>query len=271
MAPHAIDTDSVDRSTPGLKRGSRIFVAGHRGMVGAALILRLRADGYSQLITRSHADLDLTDQQAVHAFFRQERIDVVFLAAAKVGGILANHTYPAEFVYRNTMIQANTIHAAYEAGIDRLLFLGSSCIYPKHAPQPMIEEYLLGGYLEQTNLPYAVAKIGGIVLCESYNRQYGTHFRAVMPTNLYGPEDNFNLQNSHVLPALMRKLHLAKLVRCGDREAVAKDTACFGPIGPDIGEALGLSEKSGLTLWGTGSPQREFLHVDDLALSLIHI
>jgi GDP-L-fucose synthase len=271
MNSDARKNDPSGRPAPGLNPESRIFVAGHRGMVGSALVRRLQAEGYSRIITRAHAELDLTDQQAVRTFFRRERIDVVFLAAAKVGGIHANHTYPADFIYRNTMIQANTIQAAYEAGIDRLLFLGSSCIYPSHAPQPMIEEYLLGGYLEPTNLPYAVAKIGGIILCESYNRQYGTHYRAVMPTNLYGPEDNFNLQNSHVLPALMRKLHLAKLIRRGEWEAVERDAACFGPIGTDVAQAIGLSGGSQLTLWGTGSPRREFLHVDDLASACVQV
>jgi GDP-L-fucose synthase len=254
-----------------LSRSDRIFVAGHRGMVGSALVRRLLAEGYTRIITRTHAELDLTDQRAVRAFFGSEGIDVVFLAAAKVGGIHANATFPADFIYRNTLIQANTIHAAFEAGIERLLFLGSSCIYPKHCPQPMREEYLLSGYLEPTNAPYAIAKIGGIMLCEAYNRQYGTRYRAVMPTNLYGPEDAFDLQNSHVLPALMRKFHLAELLRRGDRQALSRDAACFGPLSPDFESAAARPGAFAVTLWGTGSPRREFLHVDDLATACLHV
>lgn len=205
-------------------------------MVGSAIMRRLRQAGHENIITRSHDELDLTDQQAVRAFFAQERPDCVFLAAARVGGIHANNSYPAEFIYQNLMIEANVIDAAWRTGVDRLLFLGSSCIYPRLAEQPMTEAALLTGPLEPTNEPYALAKIAGIKLCESYNRQYGTHYRSVMPTNLYGPGDNFDLENSHVIPALLRKFHDAKMK----------------------GEA-------GVEVWGSGSPRREFLYVDDMA------
>jgi nucleoside-diphosphate-sugar epimerase len=213
----------------------RIYVAGHRGMVGGAILRRLQAQG-AQTITRTHAELDLTDQQAVRAFMAAERPDAVILAAAKVGGIHANNTYPGQFIYENLMMQANVIHQAHAAGVSRLLFLGSSCIYPRMAAQPMREDALLTGTLEPTNEPYAIAKIAGIKLCESYNRQYGTDYRSVMPTNLYGPGDNFHPDNSHVLPALLRRFHEA-----------ARD-------GRDT-----------VTIWGTGTPMREFLHVDDMA------
>ena len=218
-----------------MEKSDGIYVAGHRGLVGSAFMRRLKAEGYANLITRTHSDLDLTCQQAVQEFFARGKPEYVFLAAAKVGGIHANNTYPAEFIYQNLLIQSNIIHAAYQTGVRRLLFLGSSCIYPKHAPQPLKEEYLLTGPLESTNAPYAVAKIAGIEMCEAYNRQYGTRFLAVMPTNLYGPNDNFDLETSHVLPALLRKFHEAKVK--GDRQVVA---------------------------WGTGNPRREFLHVDDM-------
>ncbi|MBP9181981.1 MAG: GDP-L-fucose synthase [Fuscovulum sp.] len=219
----------------------RIYVAGHRGMVGGAILRRLQARGV-ETITRTHAELDLTDQAAVRGFFRDERPDVVILAAAKVGGIHANDTYPAEFIYENLMIQANVIHQAHAAGVGRLLFLGSSCIYPRAVAQPMREDALLTGVLEPTNEPYAIAKIAGIKLCESYNRQYGTDYRSVMPTNLYGPGDNFHPQNSHVLPAMLRRFHEA-----------ARD---------------GLAE---VVVWGTGAPRREFLHVDDMAEASLHV
>jgi GDP-L-fucose synthase len=221
---------------------SRVYVAGHRGMVGAAIARRLQSGGYAEILTRTHAELDLTDQAAVDRFFAKERPDQVYLAAAKVGGIWANNTYPAEFIYRNLMIEANVIHAAYRHGVGRLLFLGSSCIYPRLAPQPMGEDALLTGPLEPTNEPYAIAKIAGIKLCESYNRQYGTDFRSVMPTNLYGPGDNFDLENSHVVPALIRKFHEAKLTGAGSVE-----------------------------VWGTGNPRREFLHVDDMADACVFV
>lgn len=218
----------------------RIYIAGHRGMVGQAILRRLehrRNNGEAiQLITRTHAELDLTDQDAVRRFMFAERPDMVILAAAKVGGIHANNTYPADFIYENLMIECNVIHQAFAAGVTRLLQLGSSCIYPKQVPQPMAETALLTGPLEETNEPYAIAKIAGIKLCESYNRQHGTDYRSVMPTNLYGPGDNFHPENSHVLPALIRRFH----------EAAA-------------------SGQDAVTIWGTGTPRREFLHVDDLA------
>jgi nucleoside-diphosphate-sugar epimerase len=213
----------------------RIYVAGHRGMVGGAISRKLRERG-AEVITRTHAELDLTDQAAVRAFFASEKPDGVVLAAAKVGGIHANNTYPADFIYENLMIEANVIHQAYAQGVQRLLFLGSSCIYPRAVEQPMREDALLTGVLEPTNEPYAVAKIAGIKLCESYNRQYGTDYRSVMPTNLYGPGDNFHPENSHVMPALIRRFHEAAV--SGAKEVV---------------------------IWGTGKPWREFLHVDDMA------
>lgn len=219
-----------------MEKDSKIYIAGHRGLVGSAIMRRLKAEGYKNFITRTHAELDLTRQEKVEEFFREERPDYVFLAAARVGGIYANNTFPAEFIYSNLTIQTNIIHASYLFGVKKMLFLGSSCIYPKNCPQPMKEEYLLGGHLEPTNEPYAVAKIAGIKMCQAYNRQYGTNFLSVMPTNLYGPNDNFDLKTSHVLPALIRKFHEAKI--------------------------KGLSE---VEIWGTGSPMREFLHVDDLA------
>lgn len=215
---------------------SKVYIAGHRGLVGSAIVRRLHAGGYRNIVTRSHAELDLTDQQAVQAFFAAERPEYVFLAAAKVGGILANNTYRAEFIYQNTMIAANVIHAAYRYGARKLLFLGSSCIYPKHAPQPLQENYLLTGPLEDTNEPYAIAKIAGIKMCGAYNHQYGTDFLCAMPTNLYGPGDNYDLNTAHVLPALIRKMHEAKVQRA-----------------PSV------------AVWGTGSPLREFLYSDDLA------
>ena len=220
----------------------RIYVAGHRGMVGSAIVRRLQAEGYGTIITRTHAELDLIDQPAVCNFFQAEPIDYVVLAAAKVGGINANNTRPADFIYQNMMIEANVIHEAWRAGISRVLFLGSSCIYPKVTPQPMREEYLLGGPLEATNEPYAIAKIAGIKLCESYNRQHGTRYRSLMPTNLYGPNDNFDLQNSHVLPALIRKFHEAK-----------------------------VNNEPEVEVWGSGRPRREFLHVDDMAAAAVFI
>ncbi len=214
----------------------KIFVAGHRGLAGSALVRRLQAEGYQNIVTRSHAELDLTRQADVEAFFEAERPDHVLLAAARVGGIVANNTYPAQFIYENLAIQTNVIHSAWQTGVKRLVFLGSTCIYPREAPQPMKEDHLLTGPLEPTNEAYAVAKIAGIKMCKSYNRQYGTRFMAVMPTNLYGPNDNFDLETSHVLPALLRKFHEAKV---GGKDAV--------------------------TVWGTGRPRREFLHADDFA------
>jgi GDP-L-fucose synthase len=220
----------------------RIFVAGHNGLVGSAIVRVLRAQGQANIVTRSHAELELTDQAEVRAFFRSERIDQVYLAAARVGGIHANNTYPAEFIYDNMMVQANVVHEAWRSGVGKLLFLGSSCIYPRLARQPIKEEYLMSGMLEPTNEPYAMAKIAGIKLCESYNRQYGTDYRSVMPTNLYGPGDNYHPENSHVIPALMRRFHEAKL--SGAPEVV---------------------------IWGSGKPMREFLYVDDMAQACVHV
>jgi GDP-L-fucose synthase len=225
-----------------VNRDARIYVAGHRGLAGSALVRRLLARGYRNLVTRGHEELDLADAARVREFFAREKPDSVLLAAARVGGILANNTYPAEFIRDNLAIQTNVIHEAYRAGVKELLFLGSSCIYPRDCPQPIREEYLLTGPLEPTNRPYAIAKIAGIEMCWSYNRQYGTRYVCAMPTNLYGPGDNYDLQTSHVLPALMRKFHEAKL---RDEPAVA--------------------------IWGTGEPRREFLHSDDMAEACIHL
>ena len=225
-----------------MRPDTRIYVAGHRGLAGSALVRRLRTKGYSSLITRTHAELDLADGAAVREFFGREKPEVVLLAAAKVGGILANDTYPAQFIHENLGIQTNVIHEAFRAGVGELLFLGSSCIYPRDCPQPIKEEYLLTGPLEPTNRPYAIAKIAGIEMCWSYNRQYGTRYLCAMPTNLYGPGDNYDLQASHVLPALIRKFHEAKL----------------------------RNDRS-VTVWGTGAPRREFLHADDMAQACIHL
>ena len=225
---------------------ARVFVAGHRGMVGSAILRCLAAKGHKNIVTRTHAELDLTQQQAVHDFFASEKIDQVYLAAAKVGGIHANNTYPAEFIYQNLVMEANVIHEAWRAGVRKLLFLGSSCIYPRLAPQPMDEGALLTGPLEPTNEPYAIAKIAGIKLCESYNRQYGeshgTDYRSVMPTNLYGPGDNYHAENSHVIPALIRRFHEAK-----------------------------INQTPTVVIWGTGTPLREFLYVDDMAAASVHV
>jgi GDP-L-fucose synthase len=220
----------------------RIYVAGHRGLVGSAIVRALRKQDYRNIVTRTHAELELTDQSQVRAFFASEQIDEVYLAAARVGGIHANNTYPAEFIYDNMMVQTNVIHEAWRAGVKKLLFLGSSCIYPRLAEQPMKEEYLMSGSLEPTNEPYAIAKIAGIKMCESYNRQYGTDFRSVMPTNLYGPGDNYHPENSHVIPALLRRFHEAK-----------------------------LSGADKVVIWGTGTPRREFLYVDDMADASVHV
>jgi len=258
----------------------RIFVAGHRGMVGSAIVSTLGEMGCSNIVTCGHKKLDLTDQHQVKKFFAKQRIDRVVLAAAKVGGIHANNTYPAEFIYINLMIQSNVIHQAYQTGVKNLLFLGSSCIYPKFAPQPMNEEHLLTDTLEPTNEAYAVAKIAGIKMCESYNRQYGTSYRSVMPTNLFGPGDNYHLENSHVIPAMIRKYHLAKLAVAGDVASLAKDEVKYGMIPAEIQRAIGYSSTDKtldstvcpkVVLWGSGTPKREFLHVDDMASACIHI
>jgi GDP-L-fucose synthase len=261
-----------------MEKQPKIYVAGHRGMVGSAIVRTLQHQGQSNIVTRTHADLNLTSQAAVNAFFAAERPDKVYLAAAKVGGIHANNTYPAEFIYENLMVEANVIHAAHLHGVQKLLFLGSSCIYPKLAPQPMSEDALLTGTLEATNEPYAIAKIAGIKLCESYNRQYGRDYRSVMPTNLYGPGDNYHLANSHVLPAMIRKFHLAKLAQAGDVEGILADEARYGEIPADIQRMIGfdavdrkITPKTSVTLWGTGTPYREFLYVDDMAAASIFV
>lgn len=253
-----------------IQRDSRIYVAGHRGLVGSALMRNLEAGGYTNLITRSHSQLDLTSQETVREFFIQEKPEYVFLAAAKVGGIHANNTYPADFIYQNLVIQTNVIHSAYLAGVKRLLFLGSSCIYPRDCPQPIKEEYLLTGPLEPTNRPYAIAKIAGIEMCWSYNRQYGTQYLSVMPTNLYGPGDNYDLNNSHVIPALIRKFHLAKLAMAGDWLAIERDEAVYGKIPEGVLRSLKEGGKS-VILWGDGSPYREFMHSDDMASACLHL
>ncbi len=225
-----------------MDKHAKIYVAGHRGLAGSALVRQLRQKGYDKLLLRSHAELDLCDQAAVRDLFERERPDYVLLAAAKVGGIVANNSYPAEFIHSNLAIQTNVVHESWRAGVKRLLFLGSSCIYPRDCPQPIKEEYLLAGPLEPTNRPYAIAKIAGIEMCWSYNRQYGTSFIAAMPTNLYGPGDSYDLNNSHVLPALIRKMHEAK--RAGMEEVV---------------------------IWGTGRPMREFLYSEDMAEACVHL
>jgi GDP-L-fucose synthase len=232
----------MEKRAAHIPRHAKIYVAGHQGMVGSALVRQLQAAGYDNILTRSRAELDLTDQAAVQLFFASEQPDYVFLAAAKVGGILANNTYRAEFIYENLMIQNNVIHASYLHGVKRLLFLGSSCIYPRQAPQPLKEEYLLTGPLEQTNQPYAVAKISGIEMCWSYNRQYGTKYLAVMPTNLYGPGDNYHPENSHVIPALLRRAHEYKVQNVPE-----------------------------FVVWGTGTPRREFLYCEDMAQACVYL
>ncbi len=284
-----------------MDKKTKFYVAGHTGMVGSAITRRLRQKGYTNIIGRTMEELDLTNQQDVSAFFETEKPEVVVLAAAKVGGIKANNIYRAQFIYENLMIEANIIHHAYLLGVKKLLFLGSSCIYPKNAPQPLKEEYLLTGELEQTNEPYAIAKIAGIKLCESYHRQYGCNFISVMPTNLYGPNDNYNLETSHVLPAIIRKMHLAHCLERADWQAIRSDLA-KRPIEGINGNAseqeiISILNKYGihldpfitrhaspvtsnvahpsshvtLTLWGTGQVYREFLHVDDMAAACLKI
>jgi GDP-L-fucose synthase len=248
-----------------MDKASKIYIAGHRGLVGSALLENLQQKGYNNIVTRTHKELDLTNQNEVATFFQKEQPNYVFLAAAKVGGIVANNTYRAEFIYDNLMIQNNVIHQSYLSGVKKLLFLGSTCIYPKDSPQPMKEEFLLTNTLEYTNEPYAIAKITGIKMCESYNLQYGTNYISVMPTNLYGPNDNFDLEKSHVLPALIRKIHLAKLksennwnalmsdINVSNKEEVEKYLSKFGILA------------NGVEIWGTGKPRREFLWSKDMA------
>ena len=275
-----------------LDKNSKIYVAGHHGLVGSAIWKNLEARGYSQLIGRSHSELDLTNQQAVDDFFKKERPDAVVLAAAFVGGIMANSLYRADFIMQNMMMQCNVISSAYKYGVKKLLFLGSTCIYPKNAPQPMKEDVLLTSPLEYTNEEYAIAKIAGLKMCESYNLQYGTNYIAVMPTNLYGPNDNFHLENSHVMPAMMRKIYLAKLIHEDNWEAIRVDMN-KRPINPvkALAEKIGKDNVDGecskdrilqalkfygiennkVTLWGTGSPLREFLWSEDMADASVHI
>lgn len=271
-----------------MNNSSKIYLAGHRGLVGSALMRKLRDSGYTNIIVRTHKDLDLARQSDVEAFFEKERPEFVFLAAAKVGGILANSTYKAAFIYQNIMIAANVIHASYKYGVKKLLNLGSSCIYPKFAPQPMKEEHLLTGTLEPTNEPYAIAKISAIKLCRYYNEQYGTNFISAMPTNLYGPNDNFDLETSHVLPALIRKMHLGKCLQANDFKAIRKDLQKYPLRNHDVAQledneivnilsSFGIKNNTStfqttnrqpqtvVSLWGSGSPYREFLYVDDLA------
>ena len=255
-----------------MNKNSKIFVAGHRGLVGSAILRKLQGNNYINLITRTSRELDLRRQENSEIFFEKEKPDYVFLAAAKVGGILANSTYKAEFIYDNVMIAANVIHSAYKYGVKKLLNLGSSCIYPKLAPQPMKEEYLLTGLLEPTNEPYAIAKISAIKLCRYYNEQYGTNFISVMPTNLFGIYDNFNLETAHVLPAQIRKFHLAKLLREKKVQEIRNDLRRFSigfNLSPDLDPGLILKNigitGDYVTLWGSGNPYREFLYVDDLA------
>lgn len=267
-----------------MEKNARIYVAGHKGLVGSAILRKLQERGYSNIVTRTHSELELLDYHAVVRFFGVEKPDYVFLAAARVGGIMANNTYRAQFIYENLQIQSNVIHASYLFGVRKLLFLGSSCIYPREAPQPIKEDYLLTSPLEYTNEPYAIAKIAGIKMCESYNLQYGTNFLSVMPTNLYGPGDSYDLAKSHVLPALIRKMHLAKCLEQNDWDAIRKD---FGRlpvdgVAGDAPEALIIQAlaKQGIvkegksvsiTLWGSGKPYREFLHSDDMADACVFI
>lgn len=245
-----------------MRKESKIYIAGHRGLVGSAIYRRLGSEGYSNLVARTSKELDLRRQADVEAFFEKERPVYIFLAAAKVGGIMANSTYPADFICDNLMIQTNIIHASYKYGVKKLLFLGSSCIYPKHAPQPMKEKYLLTGELEPTNEPYAIAKIAGIKMCQAYNKQYGTNFISVMPTNLYGPDDNFDLETSHVLPALIRKFHEGKVAM----EQAKIETKVKAE---DFAQSQSKSQpdfiSQSVVIWGTGIPRREFLYIDDLS------
>ncbi|MCU4164595.1 GDP-L-fucose synthase family protein [Carboxylicivirga caseinilyticus] len=267
-----------------MHKNAKIYIAGHRGLVGSAILRGLKEQGYDNFVTRTRKELDLLDQKAVLQFFEEEKPEYVFLAAAKVGGIMANNTYRGAFIYENLQIQNNIIHSSYQVGVKKLLFLGSSCIYPKNAPQPLKEDYLLSEELEYTNEPYAIAKIAGIKMCESYNLQYGTDYISVMPTNLYGPNDNYNLETSHVLPALIRKMHLGKLLKNNDWDAIDTDLntrPIEGVSGDsDQTEKIAILEKYGIyqkdqsvviTLWGSGTPMREFLHSDDMAAACIYV
>ena len=254
-----------------MKKNSKIYVAGHKGLVGSAILNNLKSKGYTNLVLRTLEELDLRDPERVSNFFKEEKPEYVILAAAKVGGIVANNTYRADFIYENLMIQNNVIHHSYLNNVKKLLFLGSTCIYPKNCPQPMKEDYLLTDTLEYTNEPYAIAKIAGIKMCESYNLQYGTNYISVMPTNLYGPNDNFDLEKSHVLPALVRKIHLAKLLHESRHEEVFRDTNT-----KTLNEALEYLSKFGVTkdsveIWGTGKPKREFLWSEDMADACIFL
>lgn len=267
-----------------MEKDVKIYVAGHRGLVGSAIVRKLKEKGYTNIITRTHSELDLTNQKATREFFEKERPEYVFLAAAKVGGILANDTYKAEFIYQNIMIAANVIEASYRYGVKKLLNLGSSCIYPKYAPQPMKEEYLLTGELEPTNEPYAIAKISAIKMVRYFNEQYGTNYISVMPTNLYGPNDNFNLETAHVLPALIRKFYLGKLLEEENFEKIKENIKKY-PLGFGLDEKIDLNNKESIketlkqlgitkesiTLWGTGEVYREFLYVDDLADACVYL
>ncbi|WP_454946388.1 GDP-L-fucose synthase family protein [Capnocytophaga granulosa] len=264
-----------------MNKNAKIYVAGHRGLVGSAIWKNLKSKGYTNLIGCTHTELDLRNTEAVNAFFKKEKPEYVFLAAAKVGGIMANNTYRADFIYENLMIQNNVIHAAYENGVKKLLFLGSTCIYPKEAPQPMPEDCLLTSPLEYTNEPYAIAKIAGIKMCESYNIQYGTNYISVMPTNLYGPNDNFDLEKSHVLPAMIRKIHLAKALLEDDWQTIQKDLNKRPIEGYITAESkqediIATLAKYGIfkdkvVLWGTGTPLREFLWSEDMADACVFI
>ena len=263
-----------------MNKNARVFVAGHRGLVGSAIVRQLNLEGFTHLVIRSSSELNLRSQTAVDDFFANENLDYVYLAAAKVGGIQANNTYPADFIRDNLQIQTNVIDSAYRNGVKKLLFLGSSCIYPKMAPQPLKEEYLLTGDLEPTNEWYAIAKIAGIKMCQAYRKQYGFNAISLMPTNLYGSGDNFDLENSHVLPALIRKFHLARLASVNDLDTILLDEQCYGLIPDDLLDIMGLvrtdqgflrnDKESKMILWGTGSPKREFLHVDDLAAASVY-
>lgn len=254
-----------------MNKNDKIYIAGHRGLVGSAILKNLQNKGFTNIITKTHKELDLSNQQATADFFTTEKPEYVFLAAAKVGGIVANNTYRADFIYHNLMIQNNVIHQSYVSGVKKLLFLGSTCIYPKKVAQPIKEDALLTDVLEYTNEPYAIAKIAGIKLCESYNLQYNTNFISVMPTNLYGPNDNFDLEKSHVLPALIRKIHLAKLLKENNKEAIIKDLDVA-----NFEEAKIILSKFGITserieIWGSGNPMREFLWSKDMAEACVHI